>query len=115
MLMGEVRAERLMRAIPPEVRDGLSAEQAAAIREAARRNRWDRHPVDVRISLPTPFGRYYLTLVGGRERRNEARLAHDRAQHPFATLGNIAFFAGATVLFGFGLLGLFAALIIFAL
>ena len=56
MLMGEVRAEGLLRAIDPVVRVGLSIEQEAAIRNAARQDIWIEHPVDIRLSLPLPVG-----------------------------------------------------------
>ncbi len=94
MLMGEFRAEGLLRAIDPAVRDGLSAEQEAAIRDAARQDTWVEHPVDLRLSLPSPFGRFYLTLVGGHERRGAARLVVERARHPLSGLANLIAIAG---------------------
>jgi hypothetical protein len=90
MLMGEVRAEGLLRAIDPVVRAGLSLKQEDAIRTAARQDVWKRHPVDIHMALPTPFGRFYLALVGGRERRSAARLAVERNRHPLAGAGNLA-------------------------
>ncbi len=94
MLMGEVRAEGLLRAIDPVVRDGLSAEQEAAIRDAARQDTWKEHPVDIRLNLPSPFGCLYLTLVAGRERRGTARLVVERARHPLSGLANLIAIAG---------------------
>ncbi len=90
MLMGEVRAEGLMRAIDPVVRAGLSLKQEDAIREAARQDTWKRHPVDLRMALPTPFGHFYLALVGGRERRSAARLAVERRRHAWPAIGGLA-------------------------
>jgi len=97
MLMGEVRAEQFMRVLAPDVRDSLSAEQERAIRAAAEKNPWDNHPVDLRFSLPTPLGRFYLALVAGRERRSAARRALDRNRFPAFTLGNLILL---TVVFG---------------
>ncbi len=94
MLMGEVRAKGLLRAIDPVVRGGLSAEQEAAIRNAAREGTWDEHPGDIRLSLPSAFGRLYLTLVAGRERRSAARLVAERARHPLNGLANLIAIAG---------------------
>ena len=111
MLMGEVRAEGLMRAIDPVVRAGLSLKQEDAIRTAARRDAWQSNPVDLRLVLPSPFGRYYLALVGGRERRSAARLAVERAQHPLSGSANRAIVGAVAinlVLAGFGLYGLLA-------
>lgn len=53
---------------------------------------WLGHPVDIRASVPLPFGRYYLTLIAGPERRAPARVAAERPRHPMATLANFAFF-----------------------
>ena len=94
MLMGEVRAEGLIRAIDPVVRDGLSAEQEAAIRNAAKQDTWEEHSVDIRLGLPSPFGRLYLTLVAGRERRGAARLVVERARHPLSRLANLIVIVG---------------------
>ena len=111
MLMGEVRAEGLLRAIDPVVRAGLSLKQEDAIRAAARQDTWKRHPVDIRLALPTPFGRFYLTLVGGREHRSAARLAAESIRHPLASAGNLAM-VGALIsllaLAGLALYGIFA-------
>ena len=90
MLMGEVRAEGLLRAIDPVVRAGLSLKQEEAIRTAARLDTWRRHPVDIRLTLPMPFGRFYLALIGGREHRSAARLAVERNRHPVVGLANLA-------------------------
>ncbi len=111
MLMGEVRAEGLMRAIDPVVRAGLSLKQEDAIRAAARQNAWLAHAVDLRLMLPSPFGRFYLVLVGGRERRSTARLAVARARHPLsggANRATICAMAVIVVLAGVGLYGLLA-------
>jgi hypothetical protein len=111
MLMGEVRAEGLLRAIDPVVRAGLSLKQEQAIRAAARQDSWKGHPVDIRLALPTPFGRFYLALVAGREHRSAARLATKRNHHPLASAGNLAM-VGALIavpaLAGLALYGIFA-------
>ncbi len=112
MLMGEVRAEGLLRAIDPVVRAGLSLKQEDAIRAAARQDAWKGHRVDIRLALPTPFGRFYLALVGGREHRSAARLATERHHHPLASAGNLALL-GALIalptLAGLALCGIFAS------
>ena len=58
MLMGEIWTEGLLRAIDPILRAGLSRKQEEAIRVAARRDSWRRHSVDIRLTLPLPFGRF---------------------------------------------------------
>lgn len=51
------------------------------------------HALNIRISVPLGVGRYYITLVAGKERRARARLALDRRQNPLDTPGNVAFLA----------------------
>ncbi|MCG8357656.1 MAG: hypothetical protein MI920_19005 [Kiloniellales bacterium] len=100
MLMGDVRAEGVIRGIEPTIRESLTAEQEAAIRDAVRRNPWGEHPVDIRLSLPLPWRRYYVTLVAGPEKRNTARRQADRRKYPILRLGNIFFFTAMTVAAG---------------
>lgn len=70
-----------------------------------------RHTINLRLSIPFGFGRYYVTIVAGPERRSEARRKAERRLHPLATFGNIALCAGCGIVVG--LAGL--ALIQFAL
>ena len=56
------------------------------------------HPLNIRMSIPLGVGRYYITLVAGKERRARARLAVDRRQHPLDTTGNVAFLAFVTTI-----------------
>jgi hypothetical protein len=112
MLMGEVRAEGFLRAIDPVVRAGLSLKQEDAIRAAARQDSWKRHPVDIRLALTSPVGRFYLALVCGRERRSSARLAIERNRHLPVGAGNTWVLGGVAailMLAGFGLYSLVAA------
>ncbi len=100
MLMGEVRAEGLLRAIDPAVRDSMTAQQVTAIRDAARQDTWREHPVDLRLSLPSPFDRFYLALVAGRERRGFARRVVERERQPLGRLANLIVILGFTAIFG---------------
>lgn len=56
------------------------------------------HPLNIRVSVPLGVGRYYITLVAGKERRARARLAMDRTQHPLDTPGNVLFLAFVTMI-----------------
>lgn len=103
MLMGEVRAERLLRNIDESVRRGLTAEQLSAIRAAAQSSSWQDQPVDLRLSLPTPFGRLFVALIAGREQRHDIRLARERELRPVVTSGNLT--AGLIFLLVAGLAG----------
>ena len=93
----------------------LSWKQEDAIRAAARQNVWRAHPIDLRLMVPAPFGRFYLALVGGPERRSASRLAVERARHPLSGGANRAI-TGAVALIlllaGTGLYGLLAGAIL---
>ena len=77
----------------------------AATGAAARGGQWrSDHPVNLCLSIPLPFGRYYFTLVAGKERRSAERRTLERRKHPIATIGNmIVLFVLGTLL---GLAGL---------
>ncbi len=103
MLMGEVRAERLLRNIDQSVRQGLTAEQLSAVRAAARSSSWQDHPVDLRLSMPSPFGRLFVALIAGREQRHAVRRARERELRPVITSGNLV--AGLIFILAAGLAG----------
>jgi hypothetical protein len=67
---------------------------------------WDgRHALDLRLSVPLVSSRYYLAVLGGRERRNAKRRGDERRRNPLATKWNFAFLA---------VLGLITGLALFA-
>lgn len=97
MLMDEVRAEAFLRKLPQDVRDSLTPEQVQAISQAARGTIQRRHPVDLRISVPLPFGeRAYAVVLLGKEKRSHARRAMDAQLRPPDSLSRV-------VVFGLGL------------
>ena len=52
---------------------------------------WASHPINIRVSIPLIFGRWYFTIIGGPERRDRTRRAKERRKHPLFTLGNVIF------------------------
>ena len=70
------------------------APPAAPSYPGADARRWSNtHPINIRLSIPVPgLGRWYLTVVGGRERRSADRLVEERRKHPLLTYGNVVFF-----------------------
>lgn len=69
------------------------------------------HPLNIRVSIPLGVGRYYVTLVAGKERRARARLAMDRRQNPLDTPGNVLFLAFVTIIATVGSATLFYLLL----
>ena len=62
------------------------------------------HPVNIRLSLPLLFGRYYVTIVAGRERRSHQRRIDERRKHPLVTAGNLVVMAAFGTVVGLGAL-----------
>ncbi len=56
--------------------------------------------------MPSPFGRFYLIFLGGRERRSTERRVEERRRHPLVTAGNLLFFLACGVVAGLATLGL---------
>ncbi|MGB0681373.1 MAG: hypothetical protein ACPGOV_01625 [Magnetovibrionaceae bacterium] len=98
----------LLARLDPEVRKSLTPEQTAALEAASGTTDWSNHDLDIRLSVPTPGGGRYLTLVGGRERRPRERRRNERNNRPLFTIGNIFFFFGLFTLMAFGTLILIA-------
>ena len=68
-----------------------STEPEVAERPTAYGRDWGRHPLNLRVTLPLPFRRWYVTLVAGPERRCTERLIVERKKHPLDTLPNLMF------------------------
>lgn len=62
---------RFLARIPPDVAASFSPEQLAAVQRAFGMRYAMQHAVDVRRTLYLPWGRYYMVLLGGKDRRNE--------------------------------------------
>lgn len=91
-------ANMLFARLPARVVATLTNEQKDAIRRALGDPAWRHPPVNVRLSLPFFGGRYFLTVLGGRERRSATRLAHERRTFPLGTATNFGFFVCLGVL-----------------
>ncbi len=81
-----VGANGIMKRIPQEIRSTFTYEQSAAIEKALPRT---RHDVDIRVSLPLPWGRRYFVLFSGKERRSQERRRLERLITPLLTVKNV--------------------------
>jgi|GEM_PF-4978774 len=82
--IGEISAD--------EVEDSTSNDSGGAAKPVADTREWGgQHPINLRVTLPLPFRRWYVTLVAGPERRSKDRLKQERAKHPLETLPNLMF------------------------
>ena len=64
---------------------------------------WGEHPVNLRITV---FGRYYVTIVAGKERRSFDRRIAERQNHRLNTLGNTLIALVFSAIVGLALYGL---------
>ncbi len=108
----ETQHERLEQ----ETREGLSDNSSVSTRKAPGGEPWGNdHPVNIRFSIPLLFGRYYVTLVAGKERRSGERLAGERKKHPLMKLGNIVVMAACGTICGLLALSMFQLAIAYIL
>ena len=77
----------------------LTAEQKEAIHQAAENSSWSGSPVNIRFSLPFFGKKFYVTVVGGAEKRGPERRAEDRNKYPLRTVTNVFFFVGLATIF----------------
>ena len=70
---------RFLRRVPPEVAASFTPDQLAAVQRAFGMRYAMDHAVDVRRTMSLPWGRFYLVLLGGRDRRQEGRRSRWRA------------------------------------
>jgi hypothetical protein len=109
----ELRAgseEWILARLPNEIHARLTPDLKEALARATAPRPWGEHPVDIRISLPLPFGRYYLALVSGPERRNEDRRNAEEQARRIVPPANVLVILTVVVMF-YGVLGLAALLL----
>lgn len=90
----ESALETLLSRVPPEVMDSLSEEERIALWQAVNPVTWRKHPINIRITVPGLANNYFLTVVGGVEKRGHERIRRERRVHPLRTAGNILFLLG---------------------
>lgn len=58
----------------------------------------ESRPVDIRLSIPLGFDRFFISISAGPERRHGARRLRDRLYYPLFTLGNALFMGMTTII-----------------
>lgn len=92
-----------LKRIPADVRATFTEAQIAAVERAYASG---RHGVDIRFSVPLPGGRYYVVILGGREKRSDERRRLERKRHPVWTALNVVTIASFVVMLFFFAVGL---------
>ena len=86
-------------------RPGGAAAPEPAARLGPGGRAWSaEHAVNVRLSVPLPVARWYVTILVGRERRSDNRRASERRKHPLTKSGNVAFALAVGSLIGLAVL-----------
>ncbi len=84
---------RLLANMPEDVGNSFTDLQLTMIEHALEGGRWQVHPVDLRLSIPLLWRRFYLVLLAGPERRSPERRRGERIHRPIRTIANLVTFA----------------------
>ncbi|WP_008309869.1 hypothetical protein [Leptolyngbya sp. PCC 6406] len=93
----------------PHVTATFTGSQLEAMEKALENRRWQRHPVDLRLSIPFIWKRFYIVVVAGEERRSPDRLRKAQAITPLWTPGNLIVLCTIT---GMGMLAVLAVILL---
>ena len=78
--------------------EGFVCESSALVRRRSGGECWGNdHPVNIRLSIPVFFARYYVTIVAGKERRSRERLASEYKKHSLLKVGNVLFIVAVQI------------------
>jgi hypothetical protein len=78
----EIYADFTMSRIDRSVRESMTPEQLAAVRNALLGyDGHRRHSLDIRFSFSLFFARFYFVMLGGRDRRRQTYLQELRRKH----------------------------------
>ena len=89
----------LLSRLPEDVRGQLPPEVQTMIAIAAADRPWRTHPVDIRLTIPSPFGAFFVTVVAGKERRSPIRREVERRDRKLTRAGNVLFVLATVGLF----------------
>lgn len=84
--------------LPADILESFSEGQKLALHQAIT-DATTRPPVNIRLSIPLPGRRFYLTILSGQEKRGHHRRRDERTRHPVQTAANVFFVLGFTVTF----------------
>ncbi len=100
--------ERQHERLEQGAREELSDNSSVSTRKAPGGESWgNNHPVNLRLSIPLLFTRYFVTIVAGKERRSGERVVSERKKHPLMKLGNLVFMAACGTVCGLAALFVF--------
>lgn len=95
--------ERFLRRLPEDVANSFTTEQLQALQTALQSTEWRQHPVDIRLTIPLLWKKFYFVLIAGPDRRSK----HRRIYAPVWRPANILFAMGLISLGMLMTIGLF--------
>ena len=96
----------LLGSMDPEIVRSFTEGQLQELKRVVSATKSRRLPIDIRITVPFFWRRYFITVLAGPERRSAERLKRERAKHAIFTFANVCFFVFLLVLFIPALIGL---------
>jgi hypothetical protein len=102
---GTIR-ERLLQSMDPAVAKSFSDAQICELERVLATGSTRPPPVNIRLTVPFFYRRFFLTVLAGGERRDASRLKKDRVQNALGTLTNAIFMAFLLLLFVPAFIGL---------
>ncbi len=95
---GTIR-DRLLGPMNPEVARSFTEAQLRELERVLAAPASRRVPIDIRITVPIFWRRYFITFLAGPERRSTARLKEERVKHKLWTFANACSFVFVLLLF----------------
>ncbi len=81
-----------------EMSEGFHGDSSASLRKSPGGEPWwNDHPVNIRLSIPFLFTRYYVTIVAGKERRSRERRTSEYRKHSLLKVGNVLFIVAVQI------------------
>ncbi len=97
--------ERFFSRISREAAESFSDDQLLAIKQAFADQVGRDHSIDIRLSVPLLFRRYYMVFIAGPERRDRARRRRDKAGRRGANRASLGFMLLMLIVMLMSLLG----------
>ncbi len=98
--------ERFFSRISREMAESFSDEQLLAVKQAFADQVGRDHAIDLRLSLPLLFRRYYMVFIAGPERRDQSRRRRDRSNNRIAKRTNVVFMIFMLIFGFFSIIGM---------
>ena len=79
---------RLLANMPEDVGNSFTDLQLTMIEHVFEGGKWRNNPVDIRLSIPLIWRRFYFVLLAGPERRSAERRKYEQARRRLSTIAN---------------------------